>query len=182
MAIEEQMVRYAAPTLAGCKVANLINLPQYIASRRDLSYCQRCLACNGVNIHVLLEKGGRKLIFVYRRTALQRLLNECEVQVFLAAYGYMDFSVEAALDQLARHCATQGNFPHEIGIFLGYPLSDVQAFIIHQGQNAKLTGYWKVYGNEEEARKTFSLYSDCQIRLFAKYRQGVGLADLSAIG
>ena len=38
-------------------------------------------------------------------------------------------------------------FPHEIGVFLGYPPEDVKAFIKQNGKGAVLCGYWKVYSN-----------------------------------
>lgn len=42
------------------------------------------------------------------------------------------------------------NFPHEIGIFLGYPLDDVIGFIEHKPYY--LVGDWKVYQNVNEAK------------------------------
>lgn len=49
-------------------------------------------------------------------------------------------------------------FPHEIGIILGYPLMDVRDFILHNGKNYLICGYWKVYHNADLARKTFEYY------------------------
>lgn len=53
------------------------------------------------------------------------------------------------------------DFPHEIGLFLSYPIEDVLGFIENRGKNYILNGYWKVYGNEEEARKSFFKYRKC---------------------
>ena len=44
------------------------------------------------------------------------------------------------------------NFPHEIGVFLGYPLDDVIGFIEHKPYY--LVGDWKVYQNVNEAKET----------------------------
>ena len=57
----------------------------------------------------------------------------------------------------------QGNceFPHEIGLFLGYPPEDVKGFIENHAKNYKFTGYWKVYGDEAEAKKLFDRYRKC---------------------
>lgn len=41
----------------------------------------------------------------------------------------------------------QEDFPHEMGILLGYPVEDVEGFIINNGKNELYTGYWKVYDN-----------------------------------
>ena len=50
------------------------------------------------------------------------------------------------------------DFPHEIGIFLGYPLWDVEGFIANKGQNYKLCGYWKVYEDVSGAIDRFREY------------------------
>ena len=54
-----------------------------------------------------------------------------------------------------------GDFPHEIGIFLGYPLGDVIGFIQNLGKNCKCTGCWKVYCDECSAKKTFDKFKKC---------------------
>lgn len=50
----------------------------------------------------------------------------------------------------------EGEFPHEIGLFLGYPLCDVRGFIEDARGGVCLgCGYWKVYGEVEEREKLF---------------------------
>lgn len=39
--------------------------------------------------------------------------------------------------------------------------SDYKGFNENRGKNYILNGYWKVYGNEEEARKSFFKYRKC---------------------
>ena len=53
-------------------------------------------------------------------------------------------------------------FPHEIGLFLDYPLVDVIGFIRNTGKNCKCSGCWKAYGNAKEAEKTFCRYKKCR--------------------
>lgn len=67
----------------------------------------------------------------------------------------------------SERCCSEMKFPHEIGVFLGYPLQDVKGFIENNGRNSKYTGLWKVYGDKaasmrmfEKYRKCFSVYSD----------------------
>lgn len=67
----------------------------------------------------------------------------------------------------------RGGFPHEIGLFLGYPLGDVEGFIRNRGQNCKCAGCWKVYCNELEAQKRFARIQKCRkvyARLWAQGR------------
>ena len=41
------------------------------------------------------------------------------------------------------------DFPHEIGIFLGYPLKDVVGFMGYGNYKFYKTKYWKIYGDPE---------------------------------
>ena len=55
----------------------------------------------------------------------------------------------------------QCGFPHEIGLFLGYPPRDVEAFIANRGQHCLLCGTWKVYHDPDGARRCFDRYRRC---------------------
>ena len=60
-------------------------------------------------------------------------------------------------------------FPHEIGIFLGYPVEDVRGFIENEGQKYLMIGYWKVYKNLSRAKMIFNEYDrakDCAVNEF----------------
>lgn len=95
---------------------------------------------------------------------------------FLLRYGYTaDMDLAACLMRLQNRIAEKPEFPHEIGIFLGYPLEDVDGFITHQGENCKLCGCWKVYGNVEQARRTFASYEKCRVFLCAKLSKGCNI-------
>lgn len=64
-------------------------------------------------------------------------------------------------------------FPHEIGVFLGYPLEDVVGFIQNEGRECKCCGLWKVYCNEAETKKLFEKMQKCTriyLRVFAEGR------------
>ena len=92
---------------------------------------------------------------------MQRLLRTC---------GYRCFDVDSALDTLKSRLNGLDAFPHEIGVFLGYPLEDVLGFIENGGRNCLSCGCWKVYSNECEALKAFERYEKCKAvyqRLFA---------------
>ena len=56
---------------------------------------------------------------------------------------------------------SEENFPHEIGVFLGYPPDDVRGFMKSPCDGVKCVGSWKVYGNQKEAEKIFKKYKEC---------------------
>ena len=60
-------------------------------------------------------------------------------------------------------------FPHEIGVFLGYPVKDVRGFIENEGKRYLMIGYWKVYSDLADARMIFKEYDrakDCAVNEF----------------
>ena len=75
----------------------------------------------------------------------------------LAPWGYdLSQPLEQVLAHLSQRVDQGGTFPHEIGLFLGYPVEDVVGFMEHKGQNFKLCGPWKVYGDVEAAKRCFA--------------------------
>ena len=65
-------------------------------------------------------------------------------------------------ERYRAHMEGKGDFPHEIGLLLGYPPEDVIGFIENRGQNPLYIGYWKVYSNLEECRKVYAGYDQAR--------------------
>ena len=84
-----------------------------------------------------------------------------EARDILLSKGYSCESVESDIVHLIRQICSQNTFPHEIGLFLGYPPVDVKGFMEDTRKGVKCVGYWKVYGDKEKAEKTFSSYKKC---------------------
>ena len=102
------------------------------------------------------------------------------IAALLQEAGYPEnVSLEILLSQLERRFETGKDFPHEIGLFLGYPPSDVRGFIEKGARRAKLTGYWKVYSNVEEAKKTFARYRKCTDVYLRCHKSGKALEGLA---
>ena len=90
----------------------------------------------------------------------------------------MQKTVDGFLKQLSNRLCLEHDFPHEIGIFLGYPLEDVVGFIENQGKNYTCSGYWKTYGDPQEATRRFDSYRECTEVCREKYRQGTPIIQL----
>ena len=81
--------------------------------------------------------------------------------------------------ELARHLANDSSFPHEIGLFLGYPVRDVLGFMKSPEEGVMYTGFWKVYGDKDEALRTFARYRKCTEVYCKCYRTGSRLDKLA---
>ncbi len=162
--IAEYLIQHCSPTLATLKSANLMGVRYADKQELDeqIAYWNHELAAKGVNILTLKQKPGWALLYVYRKKYIQRRLEDPTVADFLREYGYTSFNIDAALDRLIIRLSQGDDFPHEIGIFLDYPLEDVQGFIENGGCNYKCNGCWKVYSNVCEALKLFQKYNKCR--------------------
>jgi len=72
--------------------------------------------------------------------------------------GYSLENSNSCVVQLIDKLQNSEDFPHEIGLFLGYPPEDVDGFMHSSRVGCKHTGVWKVYGDVEKAKQTFALY------------------------
>lgn len=176
--MENIIVMHCAPTLAGLKTANLVNCKRNEAQRCIKEYGEN-LRKKGIETAVLSENKNSLLLYVYRRSRLQKDLENSEAQSLLKSFDYKNTDVDDCIAHLRERIAAEPCFPHEIGLFLGYPVEDVKGFIENRGRNFKCMGYWKVYGSECEAKKTFARYKKC-IDIYTKvYLEGTTLDKLT---
>ena len=131
-----------------------------------------------------LHIGAKDSILLYRKDLLEGRLAEKKVKRFLYSLnlGYHDGENSLShFKERFRQYKEEGElFPHEIGIFLGYPLWDIRAFIETPRRKAKLTGYWKVYFDPEGALRRFRLFDQCikEFMDMAKRNEGLnGMAE-----
>ena len=155
----DYVIQHAAPTLAGIKTGNLF--PCTFASTqdmvRDLREVNRVLVPRGLRLLPLRWKDDRALLYLFRPADLSRDL----------------------AGQEARRLREGEEFPHEIGLFLGYPPEDVAGFMTNRGKNCKCVGCWKVYGDEYAARRRFAAYQSCTANYCRRRAGGASLEGLT---
>lgn len=161
--LECNIIKNCAATLAGLGTAGIFNAgcPDRLCLEERLIELNRRLSPKGVMAEILLFRENTALIYVYRPGRLARCLEEPEAREILFRYGYTGAGISGSLEHLRRRFRESGGFPHEIGIFLGYPAYDVGQFIENNGRNYLCCGVWKAYSREEEARRIFSRVRHC---------------------
>ena len=161
--MEYRLIENCAPTLAGIKCASLFNyfFEDDKAVMIELKEINSLLNERGVFVEALLWREESVLIYVYRQSHLQRELNKPGIWGLLDKYGYDSCQVEKCISCLKQRLYQCSCFPHEIGVFLGYPLEDVKGFIQNGGKNCKCCGLWKVYCNVAEKEKMFEKFKKC---------------------
>lgn len=173
MTLEKMLVEQCAPTLARIKTGSLFTVDCGSEEElyREAEICRQVLASRDVHVVLMRVLGGRALVYVYRGKRLELDLSCPLRQEFLASFGYEAFDAESAVGMLRRRIEETGGFPHEIGLFLGYPLRDVEGFVANCGRNCLLCGPWKVYHDVPAAERAFARLRKCT----AIYRKLYGM-------
>lgn len=180
---ERMLCFHCAPTFAGIKPASLVSFQKSRFEDFDalLDSYATCFDCKGITPVRLAEGEEYVLMLFYRERLLKRILKQPTVLSLLARFGYRaGDTLPAHLDYLSMRIRLQKSFPHEVGLFLGYPPEDVEGFIENKGRGFTCAGYWKVYANEAEARALFQRYTDCTERLCARLGSGTPMSELLA--
>ena len=174
---ETALAAYCAPTLSGLKPASLFH---WAGNPRELASWSRKLSRFGIGVRSLKRcPDGGCLLYLYRVRAMERVLSDAGNAAFLRSFGYApEHGVDALLGRLRERIGGNGAFPHEIGVFLGYPLEDVRGFIDNGGANYTCCGCWKAYGDPEAARRKFAAYRRCTERYRENLRLGIALEAL----
>ncbi len=179
--LEKQIIANCAPTLAGLKTANMFNykFSTLKSLYQELEMSNQTLEAKGLYTEVLKITESRALIYVYRKKRLQNDLRKEGVFDLLKKYGYHSSNLADCLAFLKIRLQKYDCFPHEIGIFLDYPLSDVIGFIKHGGKNCKCCGIWKVYSNECETKQLFARFKKCTDVYIDVFTRGRSLTELT---
>ncbi len=175
---QHQLVIHGACTLAHMKTGSLFRVYKSQIPNLEECMCYFNDQCSpfGYHICILEENSQSFLVYVYNAHKLSYILSEPSIIKFLSDYGYEVFDIEHALIHLQERLC-EPTFPHEIGVFLGYPLQDVKAFIT-PNKECLLIGYWKVYGNVKNCRKTFHRFDCCKKTMEHKILKGEPLVNI----
>jgi hypothetical protein len=178
---EHLMGFHGAPFLTGMRPACLLSFQKsrFEDFEELLASYLPCFECKGISVFRLSEGAEFVLLLFYRQKALEKSLQAPKARTLLREMGYREGeSLAEMLEFLHARMEMRKSFPHEVGLFLGYPPADVRGFIEHRGQGFACAGYWKVYSHEEEARALFSLYSECSHVFCTRLEQGAPFAEL----
>lgn len=184
---ETVMIEQCAPVLASLKPAGLFRYETSNSTdlARRVKNWNAQLNPKGLQVRVLkgCVRTHRYLVYVYRASKLQAVLADASVRSFLQQEGYClpedPADCGTLLTQLSRRLCCAAEFPHEIGIFLGYPLADVVGFIENRGQNFTCSGCWKAYGDPMAAQRYFAQLNKCTAVYLRLFHSGTPILRLA---
>lgn len=181
---EEQIIRHCSPTLAGLKTGNMFAscYSDISEMRAAIRYWNHRLTKKGLRVLPLRYQDNRALIYIYRPHKLLCDLRNQTASRLLCQCGYGTGTPEFCIAQLIKRMHECSEFPHEIGLFLGYPPEDVRGFIEHNAKGCKCVGCWKVYGDVEKAQDLFAKYKKCTDIYASQYIKGMSVERLTVAG
>ncbi|GAU75958.1 DUF3793 family protein [Fusibacter sp. 3D3] len=173
-----QIAINCAPTILGAKPASLFCVKEKSDLIKKFENQQPLIEkVFGVKVFELKKSEDHLVLLLYNLKWLDQILSLESHKQFLKSIGYLEsISLEGWLSQLSERFKYQ--CPHEIGIFLGYPLSDVQAFIEPKSECLHC-GYWKVYSEVDAAKVTFEKYDNAKKEVVLALEAGVNLFELN---
>jgi len=161
-----------APVLLGLKMSNIL-----ITHPNNRSAVKEMFQETKLDVFPMVENKERSIFLIFDKSWLQAYVRQEENASFLVEMGYHERELVGKIKHMAHEyagfLAGERSFPHEMGIFLGYPLADVRGFMIHQGKNYLYAGYWKVYQNVEQAKIIFESYDRARKWLCELVQNGV---------
>ena len=176
----EVIANQCAPVLTDVKPSNLLIL----TNEEEEAFLQM-EELPGISRLCLYEGEHKSTWLLCRRDRLESELVWPQTGEFLKQYGYR--MVQESLDEkllrlqyrFAEYKEGRQPFPHEMGVFLGYPLGDVKGFIEHHGKEYLCSGYWKVYQDEQKAKSTSQLYQSVRDAVLQLIMAGSNLYEIS---
>lgn len=137
----------------------------------------------GVSYRILFQDEKKCIVFFFQSKMLEAHLKKAEVLQYLEKFNYQRGTFTEYLsrfaDRMKHYYTCGGEFPHEMGVFLQYPLDDVESFIKNGGKNFLISGYWKVYNNIEQARGIFQLLDEAKNRAIDEWFGGKQIYEIA---
>lgn len=169
----------AAPTIAKEKVSSLVvfNNNNNNNNNRNLyklweKYKKEIEIEFPFKFYELKNNDKVAVVLFYNEERLNKILLEEKNLNFLKRFGYKNnMNIKECLKLLSDRY--ENDCPHEIGIFLGYPIDDVIEFIDCPNKQCLMLGYWKVYHNLEKAKDISKKYDMAKDKMINLLIQGV---------
>lgn len=175
--LKMQLALQCSPLLAGLKISNLL-----IISSDDEVQVRHLFRNSGIAARVIYRETPRTTFYLYRPKELEAYLKRPRVLALLRWLGYEQTQPREVLsrfcDRYQSYRRGKNDFPHEMGLLLGYPPEDVYGFIINKGKNDLYSGYWKIYDNLSDTLKLFEQFNQAKEFMIRQVFAGVSISEI----
>jgi len=159
--IESVFIYFVSTVLQKIKPGTLISIPKrYIDTYQSKKDYFKSIS--GLEILELTNNNQDTVWYVYDTSFLTEHLQCQGIKDLLEDNEYNNTKCLDTMLQTLTYRFKNSNFPHEVGVFLGYPLEDVKGFIKNKGHNCLACRFWKVYHDVENAMNMFAAIDNAQ--------------------
>lgn len=184
--VKYMLANHCMPTLLNKKPSSLLSFQKkYIPNAKDffITLYDEILAFHA-HYMLLYENEAHYFVFIFQKKSLDRVIQRKINHKLFCKIEYQEKRrtlMEVLFSFRVRYQKYQeglGEFPHEVGILLGYPIADVEGYIRNNGENYQWCGYWKVYHNVEKAKKTAYYFQEIRKDAVSQVYLGKPLSEL----
>lgn len=169
-----QLALQCAPLLTGIKISNLL-----IVNKANKESVIEMFQDTALSYYVFYESEQKVTFYLYEEAAVSSYLQETTVREAMKQLGCEASELETILQDISvkyqSYMKSEGAFPHELGLLLGYPAEDVVGFIVNEGKNYLYTGYWKVYANVHETVHLFEQFKQAKEKVIRMVAKGISI-------
>ncbi|EGW39545.1 DUF3793 family protein [Desulfosporosinus sp. OT] len=155
------VIEHLGPIVLGIKPSELLNVSLYdqrIWEEFKTLFSQQ----EQLRLREIRQINGRQQVIFYHRATLDTVLREKHHQEFLRTFNYPEiYSLNCYLNHVLGKIKSKA-FPHEIGIFLGYPLKDVLGFMKQIPLTYVGTHGWRIYGDMQVSGEIYEKYQQAR--------------------
>lgn len=158
--VEKFLLFNASLVISEAKPSATITLKKGIGSIYDkwVKYGEDFLESINIKYINLRECENALIILAYDERILSNYIFKEKNNSFLKKLGYSnENNIDIYLEKLKNRYA-EFKCPHELGVFLGYPLNDVKDFMECSSKKCLACGYWRVYNDYNTAKEIFNTY------------------------
>ena len=117
------------------------------------------------------------LVLFYNPPTLNATLKKRSNRLWLAGLGYpVDGTMHDMLSELCRRAGGSA-LPHEVGVFIGYPLKDVAGFMLHIPATPLHGCAWRIYGDASVSMEKMHLYKNVELDATAALERARSVDD-----
>ena len=150
----------------------------------------------GLDYVELKVEAESSLVLFYDSETLAATLSERRNAMWLARMGYpvadaqervppvggspSTAAVDGHLSSMLEHLVSRAgecDLPHEVGIFIGYPLKDVAGFMRNIPSTPVHNGVWRVYGDAHESLVRMKEYAQIETEAREALQRADGVED-----
>lgn len=174
---ETKIILECAPLIFGLRLANIINI-----TRAEFVNLKKIFFDSDLSFYVISTTKDRLSLLFYRKNNLSEYFSKPKTKELLEEFGYDTGDMYGMMYTFSlryrKYINKKAYFPHEMGLFLGYPVEDVEGYINNDGKNSLAVGYWKVYEGVNEKIKLFEKFEEAKETLTYLVYKGMNINEI----